>query len=822
MRAPMSWLAELVDVPAGTTGDDVHAALVRVGLEEEALHGGDVTGPLVVGRVLSFDEEPQKNGKTIRWVQVDVGEEEPRGIVCGAANFHPDDLVVVSLPGAVLPGGFAISARKTYGHVSDGMIASERELGLGDDHDGILRLNAKGYDAEPGDDALALLGLDDVAVEVNVTPDRGYVLSMRGMARELALSTGWAYRDPAAIEAGEGSGFPVTVADDAPIRGIVGCGRFVARAVRGIDATRATPRWMQQRLTLAGMRPISIAVDVTNYVMLELGQPIHGYDLDLLQGGITVRRAQAGETLVTLDGATRTLDPEDLLICDDMGPVGLAGVMGGDRTEMSERTTDVLVESAWFHGVSVARTARRHRLWSEASKRFERGVDPALQAVAAQRVVDLLVELAGGTADPLGASVGDVPAPPTIAFAPQDAARITGADYTDAETRDALVRIGATVQDADGAAHVWRVTPPTWRPDLTERVDLVEEAARVVGYDRIPSVLPSPPSGRGLTRPQRLRRNVANALAASGLTEVLVAPFQAEADARRVGVEPVRLANPLDERRPFLRTSLVPGLVETAQRNVGRGLTDLALFELGTVFRVEGEHGTDAVPAGAVRPDDAVLASLDALPVQPRHVGALLLGARIAKQPGQQREAFGVADAIDVARRVARTLGLAVDVRQAQRDWLHPGRTAEVLLDGAVVGVAGELLPSLATEADLPRQVAIVELDLDALVASARTSLDTAVIGATPAATQDLSVVVDADVPAGEVLAAVREGAGALLEHVALVDDYRGADLAGRKSLTFALRFRDAERTLTAAQATEAKLAGLALATERTGATLRE
>jgi phenylalanyl-tRNA synthetase beta chain len=820
MRAPMSWLRELVDVPAGTTGEDVHAALVRVGLEEEALHGGDVTGPLVVGRVLSFEAEEHKNGKTVRWVQVDVGEAEPRGIVCGAGNFLVDDLVVVSLPGAVLPGGFEISARKTYGHVSDGMIASERELGLGDDHDGILRLNAKGYDARPGDDALALLGLDDVAIEVNVTPDRGYVLSMRGMARELALSTGWAYRDPAAIETGSGEGFRVDVVDDAPIRGVVGCGRFIARVVRGIDATAATPRWMQQRLTLAGMRPISIAVDVTNYVMLELGQPIHGYDLSLLQGGITVRRATAGETLVTLDDVTRTLDAEDLLICDDAGPVGLAGVMGGARTEITAATTDVLVESAWFHGISVARTARRHRLWSEASRRFERGVDPALQEAAAQRVVDLLVELAGGAVDALGASIGEVPSPPTIAVAPRDAVRVTGADYGDDEVRTALEAIGATIVEATGGT--WLVTPPTWRPDIAERVDLVEEAARVVGYDRIPSVLPSPPSGRGLTRPQRLRRNVSNALAASGLTEVLVAPFQAEADARRVGHEPVRLTNPLDERRPFLRTALVPGLVETAQRNVGRGLTDLGLFEVGAVFRIEGDHGTDAVPAGAARPDDVTLATLDALPTQPRHVGALLLGARLAKQPGQPREAYGVADAVDVARRVARTLGLDVALRQTQRDWLHPGRTAEVLVGGSVVGVAGELLPSLAAAADLPRQVAVVELDLDLLISMARTSLDTATIGATPAATQDLSVVVDASVPAGDVLAAVREGAGALLEHVALVDDYRGTDLEGAKSLTFALRFRDPERTLTAAQATEAKLAGLALATERTGAALRD
>lgn len=817
MRIPISWLREHVDVPADATPDDIHAALVRVGFEEEAVHGADVTGPLVVGRILGFDEEEHSNGKTIRWVQVDAGEAEPRGIVCGARNFAVDDLVVVSLPGAVLPGGFAISARKTYGHVSDGMIASERELGLGDDHEGILVLEA-GV-AAPGADALALLGLDDAAVEINVTPDRGYALSIRGVAREYALATGQPFVDPAAIDAPNASGFPVRIADDAPIRGAVGCGRFVARVVRGIDATRPTPRWMSSRLELAGVRSLSLPIDITNYVMVELGQPIHGYDLATLAGGITVRRAHEGERLTTLDGAERALSIEDLLITDESGPIGIAGVMGGSTTEMTDATTDVLVEAAWFEPVTIARSARRHRLWSEASKRFERGVDTALQHAAAQRVADLLVELAGGTIDDLGAAVGEPPALGAVDYQPDYAAVRTGADYSIDESRMALEGIGATIAEVGDR---WSVTPPSWRPDLTERDDLAEEVARLVGYDRIPSVLPVAPPGRGLTRAQRLRRRVADALASSGLTEVLVAPFLTAAQIAMTGADAIRLANALDAQRPLLRTSLVPGLVETAQRNVGRGLVDLAIFEIGSVFLPTGRHGTDAVPEGPALPTPETLATLDDLPAQPRRVGALLLGARVPRQPGQQREAFGVADAIDAARRVARTAGLDVTVRQTQRDWLHPGRAAEVLVGDVVVGVAGELLPAIASEADLPRQVAVLELDLDLVVELARTSLETATIASTPAATQDLSVVVADGVPAGDVLRAVREGAGALLEHIALVDDYRGDDLDGAKSLTFALRFRDAARTLTAAEATEAKLAGLAVAAARHGAVLRE
>ena len=532
MRIPLSWLREHVDLPA--TGDAMadaealHAALVKVGLEEETIHGVALTGPIVVGQVLEFVEEPQANGKTIRWCQVLTApgpdrESATRGIVCGARNFEVGDKVVVTLPGAVLPGPFPIAARKTYGHVSDGMIASARELGLGDEHDGILRLATLGLDPEVGTDAIALLGLDDLAVEVNVTPDRGYALSIRGIAREYSHSTGSAFRDPAtALAPTPAEGFRVVVDDRAPIRGRRGCDVFVTRVVRGIDQSRPTPAWMVSRLELAGIRSISLVVDITNYVMLELGQPIHAYDLAALRGGILVRRAVAGESLTTLDGQSRTLHAEDLLITDDSGPIGLAGVMGGASTEIGETTVDVLIEAAHFEAVSIARTARRHKLPSEASRRFARGVDPLVAEPAAQRVVDLLVELAGGTADSLGSRWIDAAAPARLHLAEGFVDRLIGVDFSLDEITDSLTAIGCSLEvQTDG----WQVTPPSWRPDLVDAPSLAEEVARIVGYDRIPAVLPVAPPGRGLTRSQRVRRATANALAAAGLTEVLAYPF---------------------------------------------------------------------------------------------------------------------------------------------------------------------------------------------------------------------------------------------------------------------------------------------------------
>jgi len=840
MRIPLSWLAEWADLPAGSTPEALHAALVRVGFEEETVHGGDLSGPVVVGEVLELTPEPQKNGKTIRWCSVRVapdgeraadGGEAVRGVVCGAGNFHVGDKVVVTLPGTVLPGPFPIAARRTYGHVSDGMIASARELGLPEDvapasAAGILRLTELGLDPEVGTDAIALLGLDDAAVEVNVTPDRGYALSIRGIAREYGASTGAAFRDPADAVSPPGTtddGAVAAVIDDAaPIRGRVGASVFVTRVVRGIDPGARTPDWMAARLRLAGIRSISLPVDVTNYVMVELGQPIHGYDLAALSGGLGVRRAAAGERLTTLDGVERVLDAEDLVITDDSGPIGLAGVMGGASTELSGGTVDVVVEAANFDPVSIGRTARRHRLPSEASRRFERGVDPAVARAAAQRVVDLLVEHAGGTADP-GQTWIDRSVPPAPVLLTADAVlHRTGAEVGAAETRQALAALGCTVADDPRGL---LVTPPTWRRDLVESVDLVEEVVRVVGYDRIPSELPVAPPGRGLTRSQRLHRSVGRVLAATGGVEIQTYPLVSEADQQRFAPgASMRVVNPLDATAPLLRRTLVPGLLDALRRNRGRGLVDVALFEIGSVFLpAEGAvYGTAELPPIGARPEPALLERLAGdLPPQPRHVGVLLAGDRTPRQPGHPAEPVDWRDAVDAARAVAAAVGATVRLRQAAPAGFHPTRSAEVLVGDAVVGVAGELHPDAV--ADVPGRVAAVEIDLEALFAAAPASIGFAPISSMPAATQDLSLVVAAAVPADDVLRAVVEGAGGLLEHALLVDDYRGAGLPdGAKSLTFALRFRAPDRTLTAADATAAKQAGVALAAERHGAGLRE
>ncbi|MDQ1052392.1 phenylalanyl-tRNA synthetase beta chain [Arthrobacter sp. SORGH_AS 212] len=650
MRIPLSWLREFAEVPAGATAEDVMEELVKVGFEEEDVHRPTdaLQGPVVVGQVLSLVKEPQTNGKTINWCQVRVvpeGAEQTltgegidpsgvQGIICGAHNFVEGDKVVVTLPGAVLPGDFRISARKTYGHLSAGMIASVRELGIGEDHDGILVLSRIGLDPEIGTDAMELLGLYDQAAEINVTPDRGYAFSIRGAAREYAHATGTTFTDPASkVQAPEvlSGGYGVKLNDDAPIYGKPGCDRFVARTVRGVDPSRPTPPWMASRLRLAGIRSISLPVDISNYVMLELGQPTHCYDLDKLSGDIVVRRATAGEKITTLDDKERTLDPEDLLITDNSGAIGIAGVMGGAATEVGDTTSNILVEAAHFDEVSISRSRRRHKLPSEASKRFERGVDWHVAGIAAQRVVDLLVELAGGTADEAGTDVGTAPETVTIELPAGFAAARIGIDFSEEQIVTALEDLGAAVEKHDGG---WTVTAPSWRHDLETKEDLSEEIARLVGYDKIPATLPVAPPGRGLTRLQQQRRRLIQALADAGLTEVLSYPFVSKAANDTFGVAEqgaarpaLKLANPISEEQGFLRTSVLPGLIEVAKRNHSRGFRDLAIFESGQVFLPGDTAGTESIPPLGAKPADEVLDALyDGVPDQPFHVAAVLTG----------------------------------------------------------------------------------------------------------------------------------------------------------------------------------------------------
>src|SRR5690625_1881555 len=837
---PLPWLRDHVDVPADAPPQTLADDLVRVGLEEEAIDtSAVVTGPLVVGKVLSVTPEEQKNGKTINWCHVDVGEHNDeaghRGIVCGAHNFGVGDSVVVALPGAVLPADFAISARKTYGHISDGMICSESELGLGEDHSGIIVLPEPA--PAPGADALELLGLGEAVLEINVTPDRGYCFSMRGIAREYSHSTGAAFRDPAVrqVPAANEAGFPVIVDDDAPIRGNVGCDRFVTRIVRGINPDAPTPDWMKRRLIQAGMRPISLAVDITNYVMLDLGQPLHAYDLGTLQAPITVRRARPGEKLTTLDDVGRDLHAEDLLITDSGGEriLGIAGVMGGQETEVSSVTTDVLVEAAHFDPVTIARSARRHRLPSEAAKRFERGVDTELAPVAADRVVELLVELAGGTADAAVFDLNTTTAPSPITMDISLPGRIAGVEYPEADVTELLEAIGAHVEREGDTL---TVTPPTWRPDLVAAEHLVEEVVRLHGYDKVPSILPTAPAGQGYTLDQQRRRKVADRLAGLGLVEVLTYPFTSsdrhdefglsEDDARR---RALRLVNPLAGDRPLLRSSVIDTLVEAAVKNVGRGNTDFGIYEIASVAELTGQPKPSPLPPHAQQPSDEELAEIyAAVPAQPEKLGIVLVGNRelagVDSAGPRSAQPYTYADAIGLVHRIAQTVDVDLDVRQvAQHAPWHPGRCAGFYVDGQVVGHAGELAPKVLTALGLPERVCAAEIDLSALLdAAPAEAKQLGRLATYPPVKEDIALVVEESVPAGEVLATVRAAGGELLEDVRVFDHYVGDSIpAGTKSLAFALRFRAGDRTLKAAESAQVRDEIVAAAAQRHGATLR-
>ncbi|MCU1658704.1 MAG: phenylalanyl-tRNA synthetase, beta subunit [Pseudonocardiales bacterium] len=820
MRAPVSWLAEFVDLPPELSARELGDALVRVGLEIEKVESGsdDVSGPIVVGRVVAFDDEPQKNGKTIRWCQVDVGQPSPRGIVCGAHNFAVGDLVVVALPGAVLPGGFAIGARTTYGHVSDGMICSTRELGIGEDHSGILVLPPDS--AGPGADALDVLGLREAVLDMAVTPDRGYCLSMRGLAREASAALGLPFHDlQPELPPVDGRAYAVSVDDPQ------GCDLFSARAVTGLDPAAGTPAWMAARLRLSGMRPISLAVDVANYVMLETGQPLHTFDRAKLSGPIGVRRAQPGEKLTTLDDVVRVLDPDDLVVTDDSGPIALAGVMGGASTDVDATTTDIVLEAAHWHPASIARAVRRHKLPSEAAKRFERGVDPAIAGVALQRCVDLMVQHGGAAAVDGYTVVGAAPERPLIALHADRPGAIAGLPIG----RDAVVRRLVEVGCQVDGAEVLQVRPPTWRPDLTDPADLVEEVVRLEGYELIPSTLPTPPPGRGLTESQRLRRTISRALASAGFTEVLSYPFVSPSVHDAFGLAPddprrraCRLANPLSDAEPELRTSLLPGLLATLHRNVGRGNRDLALFETGLIFLPKPDAPPMPRPSVDQRPSDEEIAALDAgLPDQPRHVAVVLCGdVELPGWWGPGRRADW-SDAVAAARTVAEAARAELDVEAADTEPWHPGRCAALILDGQVIGHAGELHPRVIAALGLPERTAAMELNLDA-IAPPPPALAPA-LSTYPPVLLDVALVVAADTASAHVLAALREGAGELLESVRLFDLYTDEQRLGPglKSLAFALRFRAPDRTLTVEEASAARDSAVALAAARVGARLR-
>ena len=809
---------------------ELDAGFVRVGFETEGYEALEqTTGPLVIGRVLAI-EELTGFKKPIRYCQVDVGQAngtgQPQGIICGARNFAEGDLVVVALPGAVLPGGFAIAERATYDHISQGMMCSAAELGFADKSEGIITLD-ESY-GPVGQDAREVIDFADTVFDVNITPDRGYALSARGLAREIASAFELNYEDPAtnpgvagidlaAVPAAEGELLEVDVQPNTLTR------RFGLRKVSGINPAAQSPLWLQRELMLSGQRPVNAPTDITNYIMLLLGQPMHAFDAALISGPLVVRTATEGEEFETLDHVRRTLDSADVVICDDNGIQSLAGVMGGTTTEISEHTTEVYFEAANWDPMTVARTSRRHKLSSEASRRFERGVDPALVEVALDYACALLVECAGGSIAPQRTVVGELPQPEPIALPWTMPGRYAGVDYSQDTVARRLEEVGCSIV-RDG--EIWQVSAPTWRSDLSMDVDLVEEVLRLEGLEDIPSILPTPVGGRGLSAAQLRRRAVGHALAYQGYAEILPTPFIANdtfdiwgldaADPRR---QTVRVQNPLEADKGILATSLLPAMLEAVARNTARGRKDLALFGLKQVSFARADRSP--MPSVASRPDADTIAQLIAsLPHQPLHVATVAVGYADTAGPWGAGRAYDYADAIESARIVGRAAGVELEIRAADtRPW-HPGRCAAIVVAGDVVGHAGELHPEIIAALGLPERTCAMEIDLSALPLTE--SFPAPVLSAFPALHQDIAVVVAEDTPAEQVREALAAGAGPLLESISLFDIFRGEQIgADRKSLTFELIFRAPDRTLTDDEVNVHREAAVAQAAASCGAQQR-
>jgi phenylalanyl-tRNA synthetase beta chain len=840
MRVPLSWLREYAPIDELVPPAEVARRLTAAGLEVESVEpvGHDVSG-VVVGQVTAI-EELTGFRKPIRYCHVTTGAGE-RDVICGATNFDVGDKVPFAGPGAVLPGGFEIGAKKAYGRVSEGMICSAAELAIGDDHTGILVLDPS---APLGADFAGYAGLADQVLDISVTPNLGYALSIRGVARELATAFEVPYTDPA--DQGLPAGVQVVSPEVYPasIDDPTACDRFVLREVRGLDPAAPTPLWMRVRLARSGMRGVSLAVDITNYLMVELGQPMHAFDRQRLSGPIVVRRGRPGERLETLDHVTRDLDPDDILITDSSGPISMAGTMGGLATEISEASTDLVIEAAHFSARGTARMSRRHRLFSESSYRFERDVDRELPVRASAKAAVLLASLGGASVVP-GCTHAQVEVPPVTIGLPADyPGRVAGLEYATATVIRRLRDVGCEVTGpAGGSPGVLTVVPPSWRQDLRYPSDLAEEVIRLEGYDNVPIRMPRAAAGHGLTGAQRLRRAVGRVLAGAGYVEVLSQPFGSAADYDRLQLPPddarrraPRVANPLNEDEPFLRTTLLPGLLRVLARNIGRGFGDLGLYEMGLVFRLgPGGQGVARILPVDHGPSAAEIAGLEAaLPAQPMRIGVVLAGDREASGWWGKGRAAGWQDAVEAAREVLRVARVPYRVEQDQHAPWHPGRCAAIIITAAdgteqLAGHAGELHPRVVQAFRLPDRTCAMEVDLS-VISAAATALPPAQapeISAFPVATQDVALVVRESVPAADVEAALAAGAtgagGGLLEEVRLFDIYTGEQVGeGNKSLAYRLRFRAPDRTLTDDETSAARDAAVAEAARRVGAVLRD
>jgi phenylalanyl-tRNA synthetase beta chain len=759
------WLREWVDPDLNT--EELAHQITMAGLEVDAVDpvAGEFDG-VVVAEILSA--EPHPDADKLRVCQVSAGADTVQ-VVCGAPNARAGLKAPLATVGAVLPGDFRIKAAKLRGQESQGMLCAEQELGLSDDNAGLMELPA---DAPVGSDLRDYLALDDRVIEIGLTPNRADCLSVEGIARDVAVL------NDQAVTPAESQPVTATLEDVFPVelQAPARCPRYLGRVIRGVDLSRPSPLWMQEKLRRCGLRSIDAAVDVTNYVMLELGQPLHAFDLDKLQGGIRVREAEQGETLQLLDGQTVELDSDTLVIADHAGPVAMAGIMGGQASAVSAATTDIMLEAAFFAPLPMAGRARAYGMHTDSSHRFERGVDFTLQHRAMERATQLLIDIVGGDAGPINEAVAEdqLPVWPAVRLRPGSIRRLLGFDMDAAEVERILRALGLEVTSDDGD---WTCSVPSWRFDISMEADLLEELARIYGYDNLPVThiradLVMPHRSEKQIAVRRLRRH----LSARGYQEAITYSF-VDPELQTLfdpGLQPVPLANPISSDMSVMRTSLVPGLVSAVLHNTKRQQARVRLFETGLRF-VPGPDGLLQEPTLAL----------------------------VITGPGSAESwatPSGQADFYDLKGDLESLLALTGSVTEfafqaKSRDGMHPGQTAEITRNGQRVGYIGALHPSLATRLGLAVPLYAAEIQLAAATQARLPKF--AELSKFPEVRRDLAVVVDKSVQATDLMAIVRGAAGAYLTDLRLFDVYEGKGIdPKRKSLALGLTFRDQKRTL--------------------------
>jgi len=801
------WLKEWVPVSLAT--GELCDQLTNAGLEVDGVEAvAEEFAGVVVGRVAVV--EPHPNADTLSVCEVDAGTETVQ-VVCGAPNVRPGLVGALAKSGAVLPGGNGVETANLRGVASEGMLCSAEELGLGSDAEGILELDAG---LEPGDDLRSALALDDVAIDIDLTPNRGDALSIRGLAREVGVLNALAVTPPQIepVRATIDATFDVAVENSA------GCPRYLGRVIEDVDISRPTPFWMRERLRRSGLRPIDPIVDVTNYVLLELGQPMHAFDLDQLAGGIVVRDARPDESLTLLDGRVVDVDEATLLITDGSGPVAIAGVMGGDRSGVGATTRRVFLECAFFSPASVARTARRYELNTDAAHRYARGVDYRLQAEAMERATRLLMEIVGGEPGPVTevASEADLPRANSVTLRKSRLDLLVGEEIAATEVERILdsLELGPCAR-GEGEGLSWTVTCPSHRFDIAIEEDLVEEVLRICGYDSIASRVPIVPLPLGRARvSELLDTRLADLLVDLGYSEAITYSFidPSKAAVLDPGGAPMEVVNPVSSEHAVMRTSLLPGLVTALGNNLSRQTKRVRLFETGQCFR-----RANAGPSVAATGDPAVEgADLS----QTMMCGGILFGEREGESWAYEGHPI---DFFDVKGDVERLLALGgrpVGFAPAADPVLHPGQSAVVLVDGEVVGRIGRLHPRVEVALDLPAGVFVFELEGDA--AQARRRRRHTALSRQPSVRRDMALLVRRDLAAGRIEGLVRERLGDVLAEFTLFDVYAGEGIdSNEKSIGIGLTFQHPSRTLTDTEISRHMEDTLACLEARLGARLR-